>query len=256
MSDMSDSTPDLPPSLILAAEDSKRLDQPLFFPDFAEDGYSRMEVRGEFTGERLFARDPKRYTFIVSLLAEGTIPDAYIAQLVNVSRNTINSIRDRERIPIEQEKERILKNVRTGLRMVTERIVELAPTMTARDAIIAAGVLAEKMQLLSGEATTIIQHAGEKVQHADFNALLAALPAADVTELEMGSSARADEQKAGDAVPVPAVPGDSESSVQQSESSRSNVQGNKPAPADLDPVGSDQQGGRGSAYGEGEENPN
>lgn len=249
---------DPPQDSLILSQPSKRLDQPLFFPDFAESELERLEARGEFTGERLFVRDRAKYDFIVTLLAEGTIPDQYIAQLCKVSRNTINGIRDREKIPVEHIKERILRTVRTGLLMAAERLVELLPAMNGRDATIAIGVLAEKMQLLSGEATQIIASAGDKVKHAAFNDLVASLPAADARVIEMGSSGGNVEQKGGAAGGWDRADGggfggtsDLESPVLQGANGESNGQGNNTGQADPDLLEDSDQGGRGSAEGAG-----
>ena len=262
-------------SLVLAAE-AQSLAAPSFFPGWASDQFEMLEgaTHGhDFTGQRLFERDPEKYSVVISLIAEGTVPDAYIAKLCGVSRNTVNGVREREKIPVEQEKERILKNVRTGLRMVTERIVELAPGMSARDAIIAAGVLAEKMQLLSGEATAIIITAGEKVKHQDFNSLIDALPAADATVIEMGYPGGMAEQRGGalagggsglagggagaggDGL-LGGAAGDDQSPVQQSECLPSNVLGNGTGANEAAaPGGGGSEGGGGSAADGGLGNP-
>ena len=74
--------------------------------------------------------------------------------------------------------------------------MELAPTMPARDASIAFGIFAEKMQLLAGEATHIVGKE-EHIRHADFNALIESLPAANAREVtEMGLPGDPQPQKA------------------------------------------------------------
>jgi hypothetical protein len=57
-------------------------------------------------------------------------------------------------------------------------MLELAPIMNAKEASIAFGIAAEKMQLLSGEATMIVGK-DDQVKHASFNDLIASLPQAD-----------------------------------------------------------------------------
>jgi len=241
---------DTSPSLILA-EESRSLTAPLFFPEFAKPEFERLEARGEFTGQRLFDQDREKYDFVVMLLGEGTIPDAYIAGLCKVSRNTIVGVRDREKIPIEHIKERIRANIRTGLHMAAERLIELIPTMTAKDAIIAVGVLTEKMQLLSGEATAIIATAGDKLRHADFNDLLASLPEADARVVAMGSPFESEGQKGGsDSGPMLPLK-DAESLVLKSSSAQSNELNNKTIPIPASP-----EGGRGVADEPGGGNPN
>ena len=165
---------------------------------FSGEAMQDLEKRGTFTGERLYAQRPETYREIVRLLAEGTISMRQIAAVCAVSTNTVAAVRDREGIPIEALKQQILKSVRLGLQLCAERVVELAPTMSARDAIVGVGVLGEKHQLLSGEATSIVRKE-EQVRHEDLNALLDALPAADATVVEeMGSSGRMGAQKGGE----------------------------------------------------------
>jgi hypothetical protein len=139
----------------------------------------------EFSGRRLFERKPKIYAAICKAIAEG-LSTAMIARAFGVSQNTVQAVRLRE--PTELEKTRILELVRSASRLCVERVLELAPTMTARDASIASGIMLEKALLLSGEATSITLNKNEEsLSHEDFNALLNSLPAepsqADVIEI-------------------------------------------------------------------------
>src|SRR5258708_1346369 len=72
-------------------------------------------------------------------------------------------------------------------------MLELAPTISARDASIAFGIAAEKMQLLSGEATMIVGKE-DSVKHASFNELIDGLPQANATVVtgESGTDERID----------------------------------------------------------------
>lgn len=182
-----------PESLILAEQSA-----PAQLSFFEENAYQKLESAAngfEFTGERLFARHPEKYRLAVRMIAGG-LGTCQIANALQISHNTVQAIREREGIPIDREKQDILNTARTVARLTAERVRELAPTMTARDASIAFGIFAEKMQLLAGEATSIIGKE-ETIKHADFNALIDALPLANAHEVpsEMGYSAGGRTQK-------------------------------------------------------------
>jgi hypothetical protein len=188
-----------PGSLILAEQE-----KPAQLSFFEEDAYELLESANggyEFTGERLFAREPRKYQLCVKMIAEG-LATRQIARALQVSPNTVEAVRKRERIPIEAEKESILQTVRVVTRLCAERVMELAPTMLARDASIAFGIFAEKMQLLSGEATHIVGKE-EQIRHADFNKLIESLPAANAHEVPaMGFEGDPKSQKG----PLPSLP--------------------------------------------------
>jgi len=243
--------PDLPRDSLIVAQDAAAISQPLLFSDLKDEAMEKLEATGEFTGERLAERRPNVYRLIVELIAEGTLSENQIAKACRVSRNTVAAVRNREGIPIEQVKERIKRNVREALLATSERVLELAPTMSAKDAIIATGVLAEKDALLNGEATHIIGRPGDKAKHADFNAMLEALPVADATVVEMGSPGGIGGQKAAALPGSPDGITDWESAVSPGEGGESNGQGNI-SPGEARDFGeSDDQGGRGVAEGEG-----
>lgn len=269
-------------SLIRAAE-AAQFAAPFLFPAEIEDEVRTAERNGEFTGERLFRRDPEKYGIIVEMLAEGTIPDAYISKVTKVSRNTIAAVRERERVPIEQEKGRILKNIRTALHMTTEKLIERLPFMGGKELIFALGVLADRHQLLSGEATQIIATAVDKAKHASFNDMLEALPVADATVVEMGSGGGSLGHKGPPALGagsaerladgrtlegevIPMAEADSKSVVSRGENGGRNEErntlplpGSEDAPQDNDdrtPGPRPEEGGRGVAEGEGGEQPN
>jgi hypothetical protein len=70
-----------------------------------------------------------------------------------VSDHTIRSVASREGIAIATVKKEVLANITHGLRLASERVIELMPEASARDALIGVGILGEKMQLLQGEPT-------------------------------------------------------------------------------------------------------
>ena len=157
-------------------------------------GVEKLEATGEFTGERLLARRPEVYRAVVRMAAEGQSISA-TARALSVSRNTVAAVREREGISIEQEKKELLRDVRRAARMSVERAIELVPSInSAKDAAIVAAVMVDKMQLLSGEATTRVERV--EVNQDKLAEMLAALPVLDAEVVDTGLTPTAPEQKA------------------------------------------------------------
>jgi hypothetical protein len=139
-----------------------------------EIGFEKLEAAGEFTGERLLARRPEAYRAVVSMAAEGLSISA-TARALSVSRNTVTAVREREGISIEQEKKELPRDVRRAARLSVERAIELVPSInSAKDAAIVAAVMVDKMQLLSGEATSRVEKV--EVCQDKLSEMLASLP--------------------------------------------------------------------------------
>jgi hypothetical protein len=146
---------------------------PFLFSE-AEIGAEKLESTGEFSGERLLARRPEVYRAICRMSAEGLSMSA-MARALGVSRNTVAAVQEREGISIEQHKKELLRNVRTAARLSVERVVELVPTINnAKDAAIVAAVMVDKLQLLSGEATSRVEKV--EVSQDKLSEMLASLP--------------------------------------------------------------------------------
>lgn len=162
----------------------------------AEDlGAERLEATGEFTGERLLARKPEVYRAVVRMAAEGQSISA-TARALSVSRNTVAAVREREGISIEHEKKELLRDVRRAARLSVERAIELVPSIqNAKDAAIVAAVMVDKMQLLSGEATSRIERVD--ADQDKLRDMLAALPVLEAEVIPAtGSQGNGSEQKA------------------------------------------------------------
>jgi hypothetical protein len=114
--------------------------------------YAALEPVKEYTGDQLYRRNRRTYFTIVKMLGE-ELSTRLIAFACGVSPGTIESIRYRERIPIEIEKDRILHTVKSVVRVSAERMLEVAPECSPKEASIMFGIACEKMQLLTGEAT-------------------------------------------------------------------------------------------------------
>jgi len=132
-----------------------------FYDDIPE--VDRQGPQWHCTGEYLKKHRPKIYEQAVMMLCEPGISIRSICRTLHISHNTVASIQEREQTNLDARKKTVLNTVARGLRLCAERVEELAPTMTARDAVIGVGVLAEKMQLLSGDVTQRI----ETLQHGD-----------------------------------------------------------------------------------------
>ena len=166
---------------------------PFLFAE-AEIGAEKLEATGEFSGERLLARRPEVYRAICCMSAEGLSMSA-MARALGVSRNTVAAVQEREGISIEQHKKELLRNVRTAARLSVERVVELVPTINnAKDAAIVAAVMVDKLQLLSGEATSRVEKV--EVSQDKLSEMLASLPVLEAEMVQItGPHGSASEQK-------------------------------------------------------------
>jgi hypothetical protein len=154
-----------------------------FLFNFEELSAEKLEGVGEFTGERLLARRPDAYQAIIRMSAEGLSISAQ-ARALGVSRNTVCAVRDREGFSIEQDKKDLLRDVRRAARLSVERAIELVPCIqNAKDAAIVAAVMVDKMQLLSGEATSRVEKV--EVSQDKLAEMLASLPVLEAEVLSI-----------------------------------------------------------------------
>lgn len=187
--------------------------------DVPEEQRERLENRGEFTGERLYAQDPDRYRAIVGALAEG-IGLRAIARAYKVSPNTVRAIRVREAGPIDTEKKEISLRLRQFARMASDRLVEEVDEIPVDKLPLATAIVIDKMQLLDGEATTISGTAGPSFDPERFNQMVQAIgrevPETGFSGEENAQSARpsdpvAELPEASNLEPLPAAGTDAES---------------------------------------------
>lgn len=159
---------------------------PLSFFEEMEEAEKRLAEAGDFTGERLFRDRPGVYAAVVRMMAEG-ISISATARALGVSRNTVCAVRDREGFSIEQDKKELLRDLRRAGRLSVEKVIELLPDVkSAKDAAITAGVILDKQQLLSGEATARVERVDVKPDQV--KAYLDALPVVDAEVLEVIST--------------------------------------------------------------------
>ena len=161
------------PSLLLANREPGNTDEEAY-----EAALAKIESGPvpEYSGFRLHQRHPRIYAAICRMVGEG-MSTSQIARALGVSPHTVQAVRGRE--PVELEKGRLSELARSTSRLCLERLAELVPEMAPRDLAIAAGICVEKAALLANEPTSINLNKDEQVLHADFNAMLAALPTAN-----------------------------------------------------------------------------
>ncbi|MFA7333509.1 MAG: hypothetical protein WC130_04355 [Kiritimatiellia bacterium] len=153
------------PSLIQGENQQLKLFNSTEMPDALFAAEETAEQR-EYTGARLFAKDPERYKAIVALSGEG-LGVLRIAKILHVSPHTVMGVREREPECVAIEKSRIAGLSREAARMCVEGILELLcdpaqrKKMGIKELGITFGILAEKHELLSGAPTARVQTIGD-----------------------------------------------------------------------------------------------
>lgn len=230
-----------------------------FLFNFEELSAEKLEGVGEFTGERLLARRPDAYQAIIRMSAEGLSISAQ-ARALGVSRNTVCAVRDREGFSIEQDKKDLLRDVRRAARLSVERAIELVPCIqNAKDAAIVAAVMVDKMQLLSGEATSRVEKV--EVSQDKLAEMLASLPVLEAEVLPLtGPHGSGSGQKGPDGSGGLDGSGSAADAVSDTESEGLYYAGRQRdttldatcavEPVEVEAVAVDQEGGRGSAFSE------
>lgn len=123
--------------------------------------YTRLEDRGRWTGDRLFFANPQVYGAIAKLLARG-MPYREIADILQVSVNTVCGVAYREAIPIETLRDRIGRLGLDVAQLTLETIRDLLADpvsrlkISAKDLAIIHGIATTNAQLLLGGATARI----------------------------------------------------------------------------------------------------
>ena len=230
-----------------------------FLFNFEELSAEKLEGVGEFTGERLLARRPDAYQAIIRMSAEGLSISAQ-ARALGVSRNTVCAVRDREGFSIEQDKKDLLRDVRRAARLSVERAIELVPCIqNAKDAAIVAAVMVDKLQLLSGEATSRVEKV--EVSQDKLSEMLASLPVLEAEVLPLtGPHGSGSGQKGPDGSGGLDGSGSVADAVSDTESEGSTYAGGLRVatldatcavePVEVEAVAVDQEGGRGSGFSE------
>lgn len=159
--------------------------------------FAQSEIRGEFTGERLFKSKPEIYRSIVSAYSEG-LSIRQCARAFAVSTNTVMAVLARERATIETGERKTVASLKLFGRLAAERLLDEVDKIPLQSLPVAMGIAIDKAQLLGGEATARVEHVVPKGGHDAFNRVVDLLPE-DVQE--MGLSQRESGQKSAAALP-------------------------------------------------------
>ena len=107
-----------------------------------------------YTGETLRRTRPKTYRKVVELLASG-VGIKKVGKLLKVSEHTVNAVKIREAATIETQKRSLASIFYNVATIAGERMEELAGKASLRDAIVAAGVSADKVLALTGQLASV-----------------------------------------------------------------------------------------------------
>jgi hypothetical protein len=170
-------------SLLKQGEDIAEFPDSLPPDQLLDNALTKAGFTGTFAADWFEKKKPNHYRAICFALAKG-YPMRDIAYILKVSTGTVQAIAERECDNLPPAKETILAKLKTGSRLAAERVLELMPQLNGHDAVIALGILTDKMLLLSGEANVIVAKQREAPTHEDFNQMINSLPKADAKVVE------------------------------------------------------------------------
>jgi hypothetical protein len=139
----------------------------LFLVSTEEEGNQEMERRGEFTAERLMESRPTIYRAIVDGLGQG-LGVRQLCRAYRVSHHTVAAVMSREINAIATVKERTVSVLRTFGRLAADRLLDEVDQIPIQSLPIALGIAVEKAELLSGGATSRIEHTESGPTHEDY----------------------------------------------------------------------------------------
>lgn len=139
----------------------------LFLVSTEEEGNQEMERRGEFTAERLMESRPTIYQAIVDGLGQG-LGVRQLCRAYRVSHHTVAAVMARESQAVATLKERTVATLRTFGRLAADRLLDEVDQIPIQSLPIALGIAVEKAELLSGGATSRIEHAESGPTHEDY----------------------------------------------------------------------------------------
>jgi hypothetical protein len=181
---------------------------------YADDEMPDGGIQPRYTAERFFRKRPEDYQICIAFLAAGA-GLLKIARLLKVHHMTVAAVRDAEGGPIDIQKERIRRNIRTAVDVSAERLPEIMASLPAGQMPIATAVLIDKLRDMDGEPTQRVEVTVKgHLTHAALIAELKAFPGClDIEAQTMGLGAGMEAQKAvvdvdagrgadGSAVPV------------------------------------------------------
>ena len=130
-------------------------------------------------GNLLYKTDPEKYGRIASMLSEGG-PIGRIANLLGTSPHMVRAVQVREGGTIATAKQYVAEILMTTNMVAAEKLLEYVVNdeIPAATLPIALGIMIDKMQTLSGEATQVIQVKREMTV-SEFNTMIKELPKAE-----------------------------------------------------------------------------
>src|SRR5436190_15338721 len=134
--------PDTNESLILK-EQAELEAAPFLFSENDLPRIDKTQPKFHCTGERLFRDEPKRYKAVVKLLAEPGVSIRSICETLHVTDDTVRAVKERENIAIAAQKRTLLSNITHGLRLASERVIEVLLTASAKDDWLGVGNLTD-----------------------------------------------------------------------------------------------------------------
>lgn len=130
---------------------------------------------GDHDGSRI-VRDRERLEAILQALAEG-MPVRQVCRAYRVSHNTLAAIRQRWPESADTEKKRLASLCSTFARTAIERALDDVDRIPPGMLVLAAAQATDKMLLLTGEATSRVEHKRE-IGREDVEGYLRRLPSA------------------------------------------------------------------------------
>ena len=120
----------------------------------------RHKPKGNYTGERLKVLRPETYRRVVRLLAEPRQYVSYreICRQCHVTDDTVKAIEQREAIPIATRKQALMEQAARIAKLAADRVEDQIDGATLPQAVVAFGVMTDKVTALSGDPAMIIQH--------------------------------------------------------------------------------------------------
>ena len=120
----------------------------------------RAKPKGNYTGERLKVLRPETYRRVVQLLAEPREHVSYreICRQCHVTDDTVKAIEQREAIPIATRKQTLMEQAARIARLAADRVEDQIDSATLPQAVVAFGVMTDKVLALSADPALIIRH--------------------------------------------------------------------------------------------------
>jgi transposase-like protein len=120
---------------------------------------------------------PEIYRRVVQLLAEPREHVSYreICRQCHVTDDTVKAVEQREAVPIATRKQTLMEQAARIARLAADRVEDQIDSATLPQAVVAFGVMTDKVLALSGDPAVIIQHEHQHL-HAHKHHFQASLP--------------------------------------------------------------------------------